>query len=212
MERRSFLSRSVAGAAALTAAPAAEQAGRRRSDLPAKFTPCAYAVATTGYTPFATPDYYTYADDLVIERNNPGQPHKGKVLLAIQPHSDDVPLYCAGTVAKLIDEGYTAYLLRVSNDEAAGSTVGNGVVQNEKDNQEVGKALGCKKAFSFYYRNHRMDDTAAVEIRARMIFLYRLLQVNTIITMASCCCPWGCRLASRPARVPRKSAGPPGGS
>jgi hypothetical protein len=83
----------------------------------------------------------------------------------------------------LIDEGYTGYLIRLSNDEAAGVTLGHGVVQNEIDNQEVGKALGFRKTYSFYYRNHRMDDCAAIEIRARLIFLFRLLQVNTIVAM-----------------------------
>ena len=86
----------------------------------------------------------------------------------------DIPLFAGGTVAKLIDEGYTGYLIRVSNDEAAGRTLGYGVVQNEKDIQGAAKALGCKKAFSFYYRNHRMDDNAAIEIRARSIFLFRM--------------------------------------
>jgi LmbE family N-acetylglucosaminyl deacetylase len=57
------------------------------------------------------------------------------------------------------------------------------VVQNEEDIQGVARALGCKKAISFYYRNHRMDDCSELEIRARLIFLFRLLQVNTIITM-----------------------------
>ena len=32
-----------------------------------------------------------------------GSPHAGKVLAAIQPHSDDISLLCAGTVAKLIN-------------------------------------------------------------------------------------------------------------
>ena len=36
-----------------------------------------------------------------------GSPHAGKVLAAIQPHSDDIALLCAGTVAKLVGEGYT---------------------------------------------------------------------------------------------------------
>lgn len=189
MERRKFLGRSVAGGIALGGVGALEHPRLARAgsgpppDLPPKFTPTAYAVPRSAYSPFTTPDYYTYADDLVIERNRPGKPHRGKVLAAIQPHSDDVPLYCGGTVAKLIDEGYTGYLIRVSNDEAAGRTVGYGVVQNEIDNHEVAKALGCKKAFSFYYRNHRMDDCAEIEIRARFIFLYRLLQVDTIVTM-----------------------------
>ena len=71
---------------------------------------------------------------------------------------------------KLIDEGYTGYLIRLSNDEAAGKTLGYGVVQNEIDNQKAAEALGCKKAFSFYYRNHRMDDCAVIELRSRLIF------------------------------------------
>src|SRR5512147_2286122 len=53
----------------------------------------------------------------VLERFNPNRPHQGKVLLAVQAHSDDIPLSAAGTVAKLIEEGYTGYLLRASNDD-----------------------------------------------------------------------------------------------
>ena len=179
MERRTFLGGSVTAGVALEGTAAQPPPG----ELPAKFSPSAYANASSGYNPFTTPDYYSYASDLVIERNQPGKPHKGKVLAAVQAHSDDIPLYAGGTVAKLIDEGYTGYLIRISNDEAAGKTLGYGVVQNEIDNQEVAKALGCKKAYSFYYRNHRMDDCAEIEIRARLIFLFRLLQVDTLITM-----------------------------
>jgi LmbE family N-acetylglucosaminyl deacetylase len=187
MKRRKFLGGSVATAMALPAAAQQQRPSRDPSrpsaPLPSGVTPTAYANRRSDYSPFTTPDYYTYADDLLIERDQPGRPHEGKVLAAIQAHSDDIPLYAGGTVAKLIHEGYTGYLIRISNDEAAGKTLGYGVVQNEIDNQEVAKALGCKKAYSFYYRNHRMDDCAEVEIRARLIFLFRLLQVDTIITM-----------------------------
>ena len=145
----------------LGAASAQESPTPRSSDLPSRFTPAAHSISHSGYSPFTTPDYYTFADDLVIERNLPGKPHQGKVLAAVQAHSDDIPLFAAGTVAKLIDEGYTGYLIRLSNDEAAGTTLGHGVVQNEDDIQECAKAMGLKKAYSFYYRNHRMDGDAA---------------------------------------------------
>ncbi|MBI3697216.1 MAG: PIG-L family deacetylase, partial [Acidobacteria bacterium] len=157
--------------------------GAAASDLPSTVTPTAHSVPRSANSAYLTPDYLTYADNLVIERNRPGKPHQGKVLAAIQAHSDDITLFSAGTVAKLIDEGYTGYLIRLSNDEKAGKTVGHGVVQNEIDNREAAKALGCKKAFSFYYRNHRMDDCAMIEIRQRLIFLFRLLQVNTVFVM-----------------------------
>src|SRR5215831_16277518 len=189
MQRRKFLGRTMAsgvalgGLAGVTPQLAGQAAGKRRSDLPSQFVPSAYSVPSTKYSPFTVPDYYTYTDDLVVERNRPGKPHQGKVLAAIQAHSDDITLFAAGTVAKLIDEGYTGYLIRLSNDEKAGKTVGYGVVQNEIDNREAAKALGCKKAYSFYYRNHRMDDCAIIEIRQRLIFLFRLLQVNTVFLM-----------------------------
>jgi len=57
------------------------------------------------------------ASGVVIERPREGTPHAGKVLAAIQPHSDDIPLHAAGTVAKLIKEGYTGHLIRVTNDD-----------------------------------------------------------------------------------------------
>src|SRR6516225_7304025 len=151
MQRRRFLSRSVAGGmavgfgATLKAADGAQSPSGRSCDLPSKFTPAAHSISHSNYSPFTTPDYYTFADDLVIERNAYNKPHQGKVLAAIQAHSDDIPLFAAGTVAKLIDEGYTGYLIRLSNDEASGSTLGHGVVQNEADIQEAAKAMGLKK-------------------------------------------------------------------
>jgi hypothetical protein len=55
--------------------------------------------------------------EVVIERPLTGQPHSGKVLAAVQPHADDIPHFAGGTVAKLVSEGYSGYLIRTSNDE-----------------------------------------------------------------------------------------------
>ncbi|HET9487567.1 MAG TPA: PIG-L family deacetylase [Chryseosolibacter sp.] len=128
-------------------------------------------------------------DDVVIERYQPGQPHKGKVLAAIQPHCDDIPLFAAGTVAKLIREGYEGYLIRTTNDDHAGrgETVGDVIKNNSIDNEAVAKALGLKKVFDLGYRNHMMDNYSMQDIRGRLIFLFRLLKVDTII----CYDPWG---------------------
>ena len=49
--------------------------------------------------------------------------------------------------------------------------------------RKLPRALGCKKAFSFDHRNHPIDDCAEIEIRARLIFLFRVLQVTTIVAM-----------------------------
>ncbi|MEX2231144.1 MAG: PIG-L family deacetylase [Cyclobacteriaceae bacterium] len=127
--------------------------------------------------------------DVVIERSQQGQPHKGKVLAVIQPHCDDVPLFAGGTVAKLIKEGYEGYLIRTTNDDHAGrgETVGDVIKNNSVDNQAVAKALGLKKVFDLGYRNHMMDNYSLQDIRGRLIFIFRLLKVDTIISYD----PWG---------------------
>ena len=57
------------------------------------------------------------APEVMIERAVSGTPHQGKVLALITPHLDDGPFFASGTVAKLLQEGYTGYFIRTSNDE-----------------------------------------------------------------------------------------------
>jgi LmbE family N-acetylglucosaminyl deacetylase len=122
-------------------------------------------------------------EEITIERNAEGKPHEGKVLAVIQPHNDDIPLFAGGTVAKLIHEGYTGYLIRTTNDEAAGrgDTTGERVLNNENDNEALVKIFGLKKAYNLDYRNHRMDENNIQEIKGRLIFLFRMLKVDTVI-------------------------------
>ena len=129
------------------------------------------------------------AEKVVIEKYRPGKPHKGKVLAAIQPHSDDIAIFAGGTVAKLIKEGYTGYLIRTSNDDHAGrgATVGEVILNNEKDNERTARAMGLDKVYDLGYRNHRMDNISIQELRGRLIFLFRMLKVDTLITYD----PWG---------------------
>ena len=127
-------------------------------------------------------------NDVVIERDLPGKPHTGKVLAAIQPHADDIPIFAGGLVAKLIREGYTGYLIRTTIDDAAGPGTGaESVIANYRDNLEVARALGLKKAYDLNYRNHQMDGVERLEYRARLIFLIRLLKIDTVIAYD----PWG---------------------
>ena len=126
--------------------------------------------------------------EVAIERDLPGKPHAGKVLAAIQPHADDIPIFAGGLVAKLISEGYTGYLIRTTIDDAAGPGVGaESVIANYRDNLEVARVLGLKKAYDLNYRNHQMDGVERLEYRARLIFLFRLLQIDAVI----CYDPWG---------------------
>jgi LmbE family N-acetylglucosaminyl deacetylase len=128
-----------------------------------------------------------------LERAAEGTPHQGKVLLAIQAHSDDIPLSAAGTVAKLVKEGYTGYLVRATDDDMGDApglgtpgTVGQNVLGNERDNDEVARVLGLKRVFNLNYGNHRMGDVSQNELQCRLIFLIRLLKADTVV----CWDPW----------------------
>lgn len=128
-----------------------------------------------------------------IERAADGQPHKGKALLALQAHADDIPLFAAGTVAKLIEEGYTGYLLRATNDDMGDAvglgtpgTIGENALGNERDNAEIARVLGCKKHFDLNYSNHRMADVSLNEVICRIILIIRMLQIDTVV----CWDPW----------------------
>ena len=132
-------------------------------------------------------------EGVFLERSATGQPHAGKVLLALQAHSDDIPLSASGTVAKLIEEGYTGYLLRATNDDMGDSpglgtpgTIAENALGNERDTAAIARILGCKDHFDLDYSNHRMADVSLNELISRLILLIRVLRVDTVV----CWDPW----------------------
>jgi LmbE family N-acetylglucosaminyl deacetylase len=160
VHRRNFLQSSLLAGAE----PAQQQPAARE-----------FQAGGTGETSYQVP--------LTIERRQSGKPHRGKVLAAIQPHCDDIPIFAGGTVLKLIDEGYSGYLITMSDDSMAGggTTYGDIILKNERDTIEVSKRMGCKDAFFLKYPNHNMDAWPIIEMRARLVFLFRMLKVDTIL-------------------------------
>ena len=184
MLRRNFVGSLVAGGGSLVAGGGSLVAGL--GSLVAGGTLARLARAQQPAAPAA-------AGGVFLERSAAGQPHRGKVLLAIQAHSDDIPLSAAGTVAKLIEEGYTGHLIRGSNDDMGDApglgtpgSIGESVLGNERDNAEVARVLGCASHFDLNYNNHRMGDVSLNELIGRLIFLIRLLKADTVV----CWDPW----------------------
>src|SRR5262249_17826544 len=100
------------------------------------------------------------------------------------PHTDDCCIFPGGTVAKLIDEGYTGYFIRLTNDEkdSFDLTPGQTMERNEAETRIMAKILGIKEVFDLNYRNHRLDQVSPTELRARIVMLFRYLKVDTILT------------------------------
>ena len=60
------------------------------------------------------------------------------------------------------------------------------MLNNEMSNDAFAKAMGLKKVYDLGYRNHRMDEYNIQEIKGRLIFLFRLLKVDTVVSFD----PW----------------------
>jgi len=120
---------------------------------------------------------------IVVEKAQPGQPHKGKVFVAVHAHLQDVPYYAGGLCAKLMLEGYTGYLVRTTNDEKyGGHTIAQNILSNEQEHLKMAAALGFKDTVDLYYRAHRMNEISPTEIRGRLILLIRMLKADTVIS------------------------------
>jgi LmbE family N-acetylglucosaminyl deacetylase len=144
----------------------------------------AVAASLAGASPLASQMNVAGPSGVTIERAAEGTPHRGKVLAIVTPHLDDGPIFAFGTIAKLLREGYTGYLIRTSNDEkdSYDLSLGETILANERDARALVAATGLKNVFDLGYRNHRMDDISRIELRARLIFLFRLLRVDTVFS------------------------------
>src|SRR6187549_3273553 len=127
-------------------------------------------------------------NDIVVEKAQAGRPHQGKVFVAVHAHLDDVPYYAAGLCAKLMAEGYTGYLIRTSNDEKrGGQSAAKNILANEQEHQKMAAALGFRDVYDLYYQNHEMDAVSSLDLRGRLIFLFRYLKADTVVSFN----PWG---------------------
>jgi len=123
------------------------------------------------------------ASHAVIEKTTAGQPHKGKVFVAVHAHLDDLPYFAGGLCAKLIAEGYTGYLVRTTNDEhSGGNTNAHNILSNEEQHAKMAEVLGFKDVFELYYRNNRMEEISKEELRGRLLLIYRMVKADTVIS------------------------------
>jgi LmbE family N-acetylglucosaminyl deacetylase len=121
--------------------------------------------------------------EATIERDRSGQPHAGKVFAAVHAHLSDVPYFAGGLCAKLIAEGYTGYLIRTTNDETSGGqSSAQNILSSETEHAAMAKALGFKDVFELYYCSHRMNEISPVELRGRLVFLFRALKADTVLS------------------------------
>lgn len=128
-------------------------------------------------------------EDCVVESWSDDRPHAGKTFAAVFPHSDDLSIFACGTVLKMLHEGYTGYFIRTTDDamDSYDLPAAETICRIEAETQEVVAFLGLKKLYSLNYQNHYIEHSQLVEIRHRLITLFRFLRIDTVISFD----PWG---------------------
>ncbi|MFC1650510.1 hypothetical protein ACFL2X_02970 [Candidatus Latescibacterota bacterium] len=126
---------------------------------------------------------YAKNENVIVEFAQDTKQYKGKVFAAIQANVDDISKYCAGTVAKLIKEGYKGYLIRTTNDEKTGNgTNAENVLRSERENKKIAEELGFTDVYNLYNLQHRMHDRSLIEVRGRFIYIFRALKIDTVLS------------------------------
>lgn len=109
---------------------------------------------------------------------------KGKVVLGIAAHPDDLDFGAAGTIAKFVKAGATAYYL-ILTDGSKGSedmtiTSEQLVTTRHKEQLAAAKILGVQDVFFFDYTDGELENTP--EIRKQVITKIRQLKPDIVFT------------------------------
>ena len=112
------------------------------------------------------------------------RPYEGRSLVVVTAHADDFTIFAGGTLAKLIDEGYTGHLVRITNDEKDSYDLDAGETshRNTIEMREAARIIGITDVHSLDFRNDEMDAISETEVRSRLILLFRKLKPWTLFT------------------------------
>jgi LmbE family N-acetylglucosaminyl deacetylase len=112
------------------------------------------------------------------------KPFEGRSMVVVTAHADDFTIFAGGTIARMIDDGYVAHLIRVTNDEKDSYDLSAGETshRNTEEMREAAGIIGIRDVHSLDFRNDEMDPVAETEVRARLIFLFRKLKPWTLFT------------------------------
>lgn len=127
--------------------------------------------------------------DIPFEDWLEGRPHTGRCFAAVFPHSDDLTIFAGGLARKLVQEGFTGYFIKITNDDkdSFGLSAGDTIRAIETETENVANALGLQKVYHLNYANHYLNEGQLIEIRHRLITLFRFLKIDTVISFD----PWG---------------------
>jgi LmbE family N-acetylglucosaminyl deacetylase len=110
--------------------------------------------------------------------------YKGRTMAVVTAHADDFTIFAGGTIARMIREGYTAHLIRITNDEKDSQdlSLGETILRNAEEVRKAADVIGIQEIFPLNFRNDEMDPVPETEVRQKLILLFRKLKPWTLFT------------------------------
>jgi LmbE family N-acetylglucosaminyl deacetylase len=113
----------------------------------------------------------------------PARPFRGRVLVVVTCHADDFSIFAGGSIQKLVDQGYTGYLVRVTDDEKSGGPdPQHNAVQNDREVREVAGKLGLSAVYSLNFKNDELGRVPHDRLRDAILYYLRKLKADTVYT------------------------------
>ena len=115
-----------------------------------------------------------------LSRPAPGA--DGEVVLVVTADASDYILAAGGTIAKMIDDGATAYLVRVTNDDkdSWGLNAEETAVRTRRESEQAATILGIEEVESLGYRAGELGGVSPTELRDRIMFYIRLYKPDVM--------------------------------
>jgi LmbE family N-acetylglucosaminyl deacetylase len=103
------------------------------------------------------------------------EPGRGRVVLIVVAHADDVSLFLGGTVASWSDAGWRVVVVRVTDDrwDSVGSDEASTIAANREEFERSCAVLGVAEIVELGYPTDTLGDVSAVELRERIIHAVR---------------------------------------
>jgi LmbE family N-acetylglucosaminyl deacetylase len=103
------------------------------------------------------------------------EPGRGRVVLLVVAHADDVALFLGGTVAAWSDAGWRVVVVRVTDDrwDSVGSDEVSTAAANRAEFEDAAAMLGVHEIVELGYPTDTLGDVSTVDLRERIIHCVR---------------------------------------
>ncbi len=111
-----------------------------------------------------------------------GAAEDGKVVLIITADQTDYVLAAGGTIARMVDDGASAHLVRVTNDDKDSWELSpeETAVRARRESEAAAGILGIADVISLGYRAGELAGVQHTELRDRLLFYIRKLEPDVL--------------------------------